>query len=1131
MWRTLASFEIRYHMGQPLAGVSMVLFFFLGVGLAASDVGAALGDAPGTTLRNAPIVLLRLMPVLGLLGLFAVTAFVASSALRDFDTRSDALFFTKPISRWDYLAGRFVGSMSVSLLVLLAGVAGLVAGHFMPWQPTDRLGPFSLVPFLQGVLVLIVPNLLTMGALFFALAIWSRRATVTYLGLVFFIGMQDATEIAGEGLDGPVWRSLIEPTGLVALETLTQYWTVAEQNHRLPELSGLLLANRLVWLGLALGILALASCRFDLAPRERSDGKRRRGGSAEPTSSEPAPRADETPALPTALGQRPTSRRPSLASRWRQLLRQTRLELSEVVARAPFLGLLALGLLFTVAYSLMVGLEEGMPPLPLTALMVQAIELGVRLSLVVILGVYAGELVFHHRSLRLSQVYDALPIPSGLLLTAKVLTLVAIVGLFLATASLSTFLVQLGKGFLAPDLGLYAPGLVVVALPLLPVILLALFLQVVANHKRVGFLLTALVLLARWVLPRLGFEDNLYLYGGHPKVQYSVFNGYGHHLEGFAGFMVYWGLGGGLLLLATFLLWPRGTETSWAARLRMAWHRSTPSVVIVGLLGMVAMGVVGSWLYDQTHRQQEYLDRDRQIERLAEYEQAYRTYAALPLPRVTSVFAEVALFPSQRRLEVRGRYRIENRGTDPIRMLPITMTPRWVEGALPVYGGVTLERLDLPDRPGHRRVVDDAALGFYVVELAEPLAAGESTELEFVVRVDHGGLANKHPNDLIVANGTFFTNREFFPFLGYSENNQLQSPTERRKRGLPPVVRAADLDDVEAREHNYLEADWIDFETILSTEADQIALSSGELVREWTEGDRRIFHYRSGAPVVNLVPFMSGRYAVARGAWQGIGIEVYHHPDHGFNIEHFLEVARRSLAYFSAEFGPYPHDTLRIVEIPSYHGKIAFSLAQMIPFSESWTFTADLDAAELDWLAAILAHEVAHQWWNHQVVPGNVQGATLIAESLCQYSATRILDQMHGPEMVRQFLRVHRRRYLEQRGSERVREMPLARVENQGYLHYSKASLAFAALEEAMGETALNRALRAFRDENVFRGPPYATSRDLLSHIRRVAGDEHQALIHDLFETITVSDDLLLADDLSILEPRPRPSAGNPGAP
>ncbi|MEM7588099.1 MAG: M1 family aminopeptidase, partial [Acidobacteriota bacterium] len=672
--------------------------------------------------------------------------------------------------------------------------------------------------------------------------------------------------------------------------------------------------------------------------------------------------------------------------------------------------------------------------------------------------------------------------------------------------------VQLAKGF-APDLALYAQGLVVLAVPLVPLIVLALFFQALTNHKLIGLLLMVLVLLTRFALPQLGFENNLALYGSHPPITYTAQGGYGHHAEPFGWFMLYWGLAAVALATATLMLWPRGTQGPLRERLAVARGRlSRPALATTPLvmmsLALLGMAATGGWIYVNTNLRNEYLDRDRIPQKLADYERQYAEYRDLPLPRVTRVFTEVDLFPETRRAELRGRFSLENQGAVPVQLLPISISPRWVEGVLPVYGGVTLEAVELPE---HRVVLRDDELGFHLYELERPLAPGEAFELGFTVRVDHSAFANRRHNNLLVENGTFFSNANFLPTVGYARSNQMRNPTERRKRGLPEIARVADLDDADAHQRNYLEADWIAFEAILSTPADQIALASGNLEREWTEGDRRYFHYKTHAPITNLLPFLSGRYEVARDRWQHVDIEVYYHPDHAFNVERFSSVTRHSLEYMTRHFGPYAHDQLRIVEIPRYHGQVAFAFAQTIPFSESWCFTANVEAAELDWLSAIHAHEVSHQWWNHQVIPADVQGATLISEALAQYSSMMILEEIYGEEEVRRFLRHHLDRYLVGRGNERVREMPLARVENQDYIHYGKGSLALYALEDAIGEARLNRALRAFIDAFAYQGPPYPTSRDLLAHLRQEVPAEHQGLLEDLFETITLYDNRILS--------------------
>ena len=129
-------------------------------------------------------------------------------------------------------------------------------------------------------------------------------------------------------------------------------------------------------------------------------------------------------------------------------------------------------------------------------------------------------------------------------------------------------------------------------------------------------------------------------------------------------------------------------------------------------------------------------------------------------------------------------------------------------------------------------------------------------------------------------NGTFFHNLTYFPRIGYSPRAELTDPNDRRRLELPPIRRMPSIDDAAACDHHYLtsESDWIDFETVVSTSADQIALAPGYLQREWTEGGRRYFHYKMDAPILGLVAWLSADWEVATDRWNDVAIEVpYQH--------------------------------------------------------------------------------------------------------------------------------------------------------------------------------------------------------------------------------------------------------------
>jgi aminopeptidase N len=259
------------------------------------------------------------------------------------------------------------------------------------------------------------------------------------------------------------------------------------------------------------------------------------------------------------------------------------------------------------------------------------------------------------------------------------------------------------------------------------------------------------------------------------------------------------------------------------------------------------------------------------------------------------------------------------------------------------------------------------------------------------------------------------------------------------------------------------------------------------------------------APIFNFFAYLSARYAVERDRWNDVAIEVYYHPAHRFNVARMIDGVKKSLDYFTTNFGPYQHRQVRIVEFPRY-ATFAQSFPNTIPFSESIGFIARLDDKPdaIDYVFYVTAHEVAHQWWAHQVMGGNVQGATLLSETMAQYSALMVMEKEYGPDKMRKFLKYELDSYLRGRGAERIEEMPLYLVENQPYIHYRKGSVIMYALKDQVGEEPLNRAIAAYVKAVAFQEPPYTTSLEFLTAIKAAVPPGREALLDDLFRSITL---------------------------
>jgi aminopeptidase N len=220
-----------------------------------------------------------------------------------------------------------------------------------------------------------------------------------------------------------------------------------------------------------------------------------------------------------------------------------------------------------------------------------------------------------------------------------------------------------------------------------------------------------------------------------------------------------------------------------------------------------------------------------------------------------------------------------------------------------------------------------------------------------------------------------------------------------------------------------------------------------------------------------------------------------------------MESMKASLQDYSTRFGPYQFKQLRILEFPRYT-QFAQAFPNTVPFSENVGFIlrAGTKVDDIDTPYYVTAHEVAHQWWFHQVVGGNVQGATVLSEALANYSAILVMERTFGGDNIRKFLRGQLDSYLTGRSREARAERPLMRVENQPYIHYNKGSLALYALRDLIGDSAMNRALSRFVADKAFQKPPFTTSRELVEYLEAETPDSVRYAFDDLFREITLWD-------------------------
>ncbi len=1039
---------------------------------------------------NSPYAIAQTVTVLGLMGVVVIAAFMGRAVQQDFEYQTFHFFFTSPIAKHQYFIGRFLGAVAILLFIFLGIALGVVVGAHFPGVDASRVGPWTFGAFAKPYAVMLLPNIFFLGACFFGLAALTRRMLPVYIaGVVVLIGYIIALRLL-QDIDNRNLAAMIDPLGSSAMGLVTRYWSLAEKNTRLVPLADEVLWNRALWVSLGLVVFAACYARFRMSFAQ-PEGKKRRKARAI------AEAAAARPITPVAI---PAVTLNNGTGAWlRQLPGMVALYLRETVKNVYF-GVIALaGALFILGNAKVVGSIFGTNTYPVTYQVIDFASGQFGLIMLIITAFYAGELVWRERDARMAQIADSLPAPTWLGFVAKLLTLMGMQAVLQVVVLACGVLIQLFSGYTRLELGQYFFRLFVLQLPeYWMVAALALAIHSVVNHKYLGHFLVVLYYLVEITASGFGYDHRLYHFGNVPNVVYSDMNRYGHFLGPLRWFQAYWGAASVLLLVLARLFWVRGTDTAWRVRLAIARKRWTRPLTATAVGAFLVFAATGAWIFYNINILHPYRDEFARDELNAQYEKLYKPFAAKPQPKVVASKLDVDIFPYQHHVRFNGAYTLKNKSDAAIAELYVNVRESAVVGK--IAASIALSPAEV------RR-----DLGWSRYKLARPLEPGESMTLEYELEYPKPGFSNNGASKTVVDNGTFL-NSSYLPVIGYQEHVELTEDRQRKKHGLGPRERMHDIDDARARMENYIsnDGDWIDLDVTVATAPDQIALAPGYLQREWTEGGRRFFHYKMDVPILNFYAFLSARYAVKRDAWKGAGkdvpIEIYYQPGHEYDLDRMMAGVKDSLDYYTKNFSPYQHHQVRILEFPRYQ-QFAQSFPNTIPYSESIGFIAkvdDKDPKDIDYPYYVTAHEIAHQWWAHQVIGANVQGATMMSETLAQYSALMVMKKKFGDAKMKRFLKYELDSYLVGRATERKKEMPLYRNENQAYIYYRKGSLAMYALQDAIGEDAVNRALAAYIKKVAYQEPPYTTSRELLAEFRAVTPPRYQYLIADLFETITL---------------------------
>ena len=1136
--REFFRFELRQQLTHPAFLLSALACVAAGVAFSLTELGAP-EVAVGRIDRNAAYAVASNLAGLSAIGIFVVLVAVGQAALRDHQHGTAELIFSRPVRPLAWLAGRFGAGYCATCLALCLGAAAMLVSQLALQGRDPEIGPLPWSAFAYGLGLLALPNLLLVGSLVFLLALWTRSLGATFLGVLPIIIGQDIAEALPVSTWGYHLPALLDPLGLAALKSATHDWSVQQFASSLPALEGDLLWNRALWLGVAL--LAGLSARSVFRLRERREDRGRARGRA-------LEAAAPTPAAPLAR----TAHAPIRARRgdaWRQAGALLRFEFARMASSLSFV-LSLLGGLALVVYIMLQGEQVlGVRTTPDGRMIAAAVGRAAYLTMTLVVVLFSGELVWRERSTRMASTLDSFPVERHVLVAGKLAALALLTLAGISAFALLAWAMQRAQSGVAAPAGQLLALVAHESLGYLQIAAVALLLQTLAGSRATGYLAVGTFLALRIALRATGLRGELYSIASLRLPYLSEMDGFGHVWPRLLLLQAYWSLLALTFVLLASALWPRGIELSLRERLATARRRSRGPARALFALSLAASTGAGLIVWRTTMAPGMGWSAARLQSSLADYERDFQQWRERPRPTLTKLAADIEWHARERRLRVRARYLLTNPhalaldetllSIDPdMRLVGLGLTPLAAQEEVAL--DALLARLDAVGQDFVSGVAGLAtsSAGTRILHFDPPLAPGASIQLDFELVFDPRGLGPRPADSWLRENGAiflcgtgshpFFRGAQVFPILGYDGARELRQTRERRRAGLaawkgPPTPAAWEAGPAEsAAEVQGVRpghaADWARVELWIHTDKDQTALAPGELLERWETAEAAHQHYRTTDAIQAFFPIVCGRYQKRVARAGELELEVYHDPAHAARVDHILWALQRSLAYFEGHWGSCGQQVLRLGEIP---GQLAFACSfpgGMMAFGETMAFTLPRGAGEplvfpapdsslaspgdLDPLLWIVAHEVAHQWWDGRVVAAEALGASFVSESLAQYGSLCVVREEYGEAVALRMAAFHREQYLQGRARADRAEPPLCRVDEQEHLHYGKGFVAFHALAETAGYEPIDRALRGLVASHAGALGRPLTSLEVLRALSHELSQSALEPLHELFEEV-----------------------------
>jgi len=315
---------------------------------------------------------------------------------------------------------------------ILGYFIGCIAGTGNP-----SVGPLSMMNFIEPFLLFTMPNLFLLGIIFFALTTYTRSNMSAYLFSIVLLVIRSITDTMTSDIDNKTLAAVLEPFGQEAFQRITEYWTPEEQNTYLIPMSGVLLYNRLLWIGIALTITMISYYRFSfsqfLVPFKLFKKKQKEVLS--PASSQLQNLSD----LPVV------NRVFSAKANWKQLFYLANFEFKKMTKSVFFIIICALGAAMMFVISQFTGAIYGTQTYPVTYQILEAVSGIFQFFILILIVFFSGTIIWRDRDNKVDELVGTTPVSNTILFFWKYLGLIYVTCTLMVVIMLTGIVIQLSQ--------------------------------------------------------------------------------------------------------------------------------------------------------------------------------------------------------------------------------------------------------------------------------------------------------------------------------------------------------------------------------------------------------------------------------------------------------------------------------------------------------------------------------------------------------------------------------------------------------------------------------------------------------------------------------------------------------------